>query len=198
MRKKENEKRFKEILLATGRPEMDYVLERLTKMKFFEAPASASKHLCVEGGLCKHSLNVYDEAIGLREIQERLCPGISRSLPDDSIAIAALLHDVCKTDLYRKVDRQSKEIDGSWKRFSAFECREDTFPVGHGEKSVIMLLQWGLELTDEEILAIRWHMGAWNLPFHSVDFTKQYNLANKTPLVPLIQNADNLATNIIE
>lgn len=70
MRKKENEKRFKEILLATKRPYIDYVLEQLTRMKFFEAPASSSKHLCVEGGLCKHSLNVYDEAMGLKEIQK--------------------------------------------------------------------------------------------------------------------------------
>lgn len=70
MRKKENEKRFKEILMATHRPEIDYVLEQLTMMKFFEMPASVTNHLNVEGGLCKHSLNVYDEAMGLREVQE--------------------------------------------------------------------------------------------------------------------------------
>lgn len=196
---KENEKRFKELLLATGRPEIDYVLERLETMGFFRAPASVCKHLCVEGGLCQHSLNVYDEAMGLKALQDDLHPGIGRLFPDESIAIAALLHDVCKTDLYRKVTRQSKDLDGSWKKDSAFEASNDAFPVGHGEKSVIMLLQWGLDLSDAELLAIRWHMGAWNLPFQSQDIIKQYNQAKKShPLVALIANADDLATNIIE
>lgn len=199
MKIKENEKRFKEILLATGRPEIDYVIECLEKMGFFKSPASSSKHLCKEGGLCLHSLNVYDEAMGIKAVQEQLHPGIMSRVSDESIAIAALLHDVCKADMYVRVIQQNKQIDGSWKRGHAYEINDDAFAVGHGEKSVIMLLQWGFDLYDDELLAIRWHMGAWNLPFQSIDYTKQYNQAMKvSPLVSLIANADDIATNIIE
>lgn len=199
MKIKENEKRFKEILLATGRPEIDYVIEQLETMGFFTAPASANKHMSEDGGLCKHSLNVYDEAMGLKALQDKIHPGIMNNISDESIAIAALLHDVCKADLYVKSVRQSKEIDGTWKKTRMFECSEDAFPVGHGEKSVIMLLQWGFDLYDDELLAIRWHMGAWNLPFQSMDIMKQYSTAKKQyTLVSLIANADDIATNIIE
>ena len=35
-------------------------------------------------------------------------------------------------------------------------------PVGHGERSVILIQQRGLTLTLEEITAIRWHMGGFD------------------------------------
>lgn len=194
-----NKKRFTDILLETKRENIDYVIECLDQMGFFEAPASVANHLNEEGGLVQHSLNVYDEAMGLKEIQTRLNPGIGKELNDESIAIAALLHDVCKADLYVKTIRQRKEVDGTWTKGVAYAHNDEAFPAGHGEKSVIMLLQWGLDLSDEELLAIRWHMGAWNIPFQSLDIIKNNDLAKKKyPLVTLISAADSLAAAIIE
>ena len=73
------------------------------------------------------------------------------------------------------------------------------FPLGHGEKSVILLLKWGLRLTDEEMLAIRWHMHAWDLPFQSYDIKSNFNAAKeKCPLLAVIQAADGLAAHILE
>ena len=66
-----------------------------------------------------------------------------------------------------------------------------SFPIGHGEKSVIMLLRLGLDLSEEEMLAIRWHMGE-----HSVAQTELHDLMDaneKYPLVQLLQTADRLA-----
>lgn len=38
---------------------------------------------------------------------------------------------------------------------------KDRFPFGHGEKSVFLISRL-MRLTDEEALAIRWHMGAYD------------------------------------
>ena len=71
--------------------------------------------------------------------------------------------------------------------------------MGHGEKSVIRLLQWGLEMTEDEMLAIRWHMGAFDLPFQSPEAKSNLNIAkSKCPLIAVLSSADALATSILE
>ena len=73
------------------------------------------------------------------------------------------------------------------------------FPMGHGEKSLTLLLCSGLALNDDEMLAIRWHMGAWDLAFQSYEAKSNINEAgNRYPLLSLIQSADNMATHILE
>lgn len=99
---------FIEILKETGRENIDYVIEDLEDLGFFEAPASSKNHFNFEGGLVEHSLNVYKIAIMLKEQIIKLRPDIVNRIPDDSIAIAALLHDVCKADIYKKVVKKSK------------------------------------------------------------------------------------------
>jgi Predicted HD-superfamily hydrolase len=195
----EDSKRFKDILSATGREGIDYVIEELETLGFFAAPASASHHLNVEGGLVKHSLNVYDEAMMIRTQQIAMRPEIAEYIPEDSVAIAALLHDVCKAEIYRKTVRSRKMIDGSWEKYDSWEVDQNTFPCGHGEKSVIQLLRWGLDMTDDEILAIRWHMGPWDLAFQSFEQKGCLNTAkDTTPLLCLVQTADSLASNMLE
>jgi hypothetical protein len=73
------------------------------------------------------------------------------------------------------------------------------FPLEHGEKSVIWLHYNGLRLTVDEIIAIRWHMTACDLPFQSPEMKGNLNAAKeKCPLLPLIQAADGLSANILE
>ena len=94
--------------------------------------------------------------------------------------------------------RQKNEY-GVWEDVPGFDVDYSGFPMGHGEKSVIRLLLSGLELTDEEMLAIRWHMSAWDLAFQSPEQKNNLNMArNLYPLCALLQSADNLASNIIE
>ena len=72
-------------------------------------------------------------------------------------------------------------------------------PVGHGEKSVIMLLSLSMKLTLDETVAIRWHMGAWDLAFNSYEAKKTIGEAgDRYPLLSLIQSADSIATHILE
>lgn len=188
--------RFEKLLRDTNRENIDYVLEDLDSWGFFEAPASSQGHGAYPGGLLEHSLNVYDSAMQARVAMINLRPDLEDDLDPDSIAIAALLHDVCKADFYRLVKKKRRNEVGQYEDFEQYEIHDENFPVGHGEKSVILLLQSGLDLKDEEIYAIRWHMGPWNL---SRDDEKFYRQAGKaSPLQPLIHAADTLASAIVE
>ena len=196
---KKNRERFCEILRSTGRENIEYVIEDLDEWGFFEAPASARNHFNFPGGLVQHSLNVYDMAMAVRESIVKLRPDAEARLKPESVAIAALLHDVCKTSIYRLVKRRQKNEIGVWEEVDAYEVDYSDLPLGHGEKSAIMLLRSGLDLEDEELFAIRWHMGAWDLPAQSIEMDKNYRKANeKSPLVSLIHTADTLAAAVLE
>ncbi len=196
---KANRERFISILRDTGRENIDYVIEDLDSWGFFEAPASARNHFNFPGGLALHSLNVYDMAMAVRSAIIPLRPDMGRALTPGSIAIAALLHDVCKTDIYRRTRRKQRNEIGVWEEIEGYEVDYSNMPVGHGEKSVIMLLRSGLDLEDEEIFAIRWHMGPWDLPAQSIEMDKSYRKAHdRSPLVALFHTADTLAAQILE
>lgn len=195
----ENRERFRKILSETGRDGIDYILEDLDTWGFFDAPASARNHFNFPGGLAQHSLNVYDMAMSLRNAIIPMRPDMETLLNPHSIAIAALLHDVCKTNIYRRTHRKQRNEIGIWEDIEGYEVDYTEMPVGHGEKSVIMLLRSGLDLEDEEIFAIRWHMGPWDLPAQSIEMDKSYRKAHdRSPLVALIHTADTLAAQILE
>ena len=191
---------FIEILSGTGRKGIKQVIEKLGELGFFEAPASTRFHLSAKGGLLEHSLNVYKAATMLREQAILRRPELEQQLQPESVAICSLLHDVCKTDIYKEGILSRKNADGFWEKYPGFMVDYNMgLPLGHGEKSVIMLLSWGLELKPEEMLAIRWHMTAWDLPLQSPEHKESLNAAKaKSPLVSLIQLADGFATGILE
>lgn len=191
-----NRNRFCEILKNTGRENIEYIIEDLESWGFFEAPASSQGHHSFPGGLLEHSLNVYDAAMSIRESMLKMRPDLEEELKPDSIAIAALLHDVCKSDFYQLVKKKKRNEIGIFEETEAYEIHDENFPVGHGEKSVILLLQSGLDLSDEEIYAIRWHMGPWNLNRDDERFYRQ--AAKHTALQPLIYTADTVASQIME
>lgn len=194
-----NKDRFISILRATGRTGVENVITKLSELGFFEAPASTVFHLNYEGGLLQHSLNVYDEAMVITRQQIEFRPEMAEKLPLTSVTVAALLHDVCKAEIYREALKWRKDNEGKWESYNSYEVDYSALPLGHGEKSVIRLLQWGMELTDEEMLAIRWHMGPWELAFQSNDAKGNSNAAkNKTPLCSVIGAADGLATFVLE
>lgn len=195
-----SKEKFTEILSSTGRKGMDSVIAKLEESGFFDAPASSRFHLSCKGGLMEHSMNVYEAALFVREqiIQRR--PELEEQLPLDSVAVCALLHDTCKTDIYKEGILSRKNADGYWEKYVGYQVDYNTgLPLGHGEKSVILLLSWGLELKPEEMLAIRWHMSAWDMPMQSAEHKESFNAAKaKSPLVSLIQTADGIATGLLE
>ena len=76
----------------------------------------------------------------------------------ESVAIVALLHDLCKIGCYKAGTRNVKnETTGQWEKVATF-FYEDKLPYGHGEKSVYIISGF-MRLSREEAMAIRWHMG---------------------------------------
>ena len=126
------------------------------KSDFFTAPASARFHGAYAGGLCDHSLNVYHclvDYLSRPRVQELY--GLEYS--EETVALVALLHDVCKIGCYKQGTRNVKGPDGKWQSVPTYSF-EDPLPYGHGEKSVYIVNGY-LRLTREEAMAIRWHMG---------------------------------------
>ena len=194
-----NKVRFCELLRSTGRENVEYVIEDLETYGFFEAPASARNHFNHPGGLVQHSLNVYDAAMMLREGIIKSRPDMEKRLPVDSVILASLLHDVCKANIYRLVSRKRKNEIGMWEEVEEYEVNYSQLPIGHGEKSVVMLLRMGLDLEDDEICAIRWHMGPWAVDTSSIEQDKSYRQSIlNSPLLPLIHTADTIASQIFE
>lgn len=195
----DNKTEFLQLLRSTEREGIENVIEELEDLGFFEAPASTRFHLNEEGGLMQHSLNVCKCALKVRESMVGIDDSLRELLPIDSVIISALLHDTCKADIYKKAVKRQKNDMGLWVDVLGYDVDYNNFPLGHGEKSVIVLLRCGLDLTDDEIMAIRWHMSAWDLPFQSADIKGNLNKAKDIcPLLSLIQAADGLASNLIE
>ena len=116
---------------------------------FFEAPASTKFHGACKEGLLIHSLNVYDILKKRNDIE--------KTDSDETVAICALLHDLCKTNFYKETTRNVKNASGQWEQVPYYSI-EDQFPYGHGEKSVYILSGF-MKLTRDEAFAIRYHMG---------------------------------------
>ena len=157
---------------------------------FFTAPASTRFHGSHPEGLLEHSLNVYDCLCDLlARPRYKEVYGISYS--EESIAIVALLHDLCKTNFYEESRRNVKE-NGVWKEVPYYTVN-DRLPYGHGEKSVYIASGY-MRLTRDEAFAIRYHMG-----FSTKDEPAQVGAAFEMfPLAFALHTADMEATYFLE
>jgi hypothetical protein len=167
------------------------LLDYLLNSDFFTAPASARFHSSYEGGLVDHSVNVYDCLTSYLN-SPRTVDIIGTKYTDESIAIVALLHDLCKIDVYKKGFRNVKDEKGTWQRVDTFEY-DDRMPYGHGEKSVYIISGY-MRLTREEAFAIRYHMG-----YSSTEDPRNVSAAFEMfPLAFALSTADSEATYFVE
>ena len=147
---------YKENITRKGADKLlEYLLSE--ESDFFTAPASTRYHGAYAGGLLTHSLNVYHN---LTEYLARSRCSEVFHMPEysaESIAICALLHDLCKMNFYSVDYRNAKNEQGVWEKVPYYKI-DDRLPYGHGEKSVF-LIQFFMHLRKEEAMAIRWHMG---------------------------------------
>lgn len=134
----------------------DNFLNYLLKTDFFTAPASTRFHGSHEGGLLEHSLNVYHCLKDYLE-RDRTKQLYRMNYSEETIALCALLHDVCKVNFYKTDYRNAKNERGEWEKVPYYTI-DDTLPYGHGEKSVYIISSF-MRLTREEAFAIRYHMG---------------------------------------
>lgn len=143
---------FLTLLRTVNREGIENLIEFIEKTDFFKAPASTKFHGNYEGGLVEHSLKVYE--ILKHKVETNIEP---LQVPEESIIIIALLHDICKANFYKVDYRNAKNALGVWEKVPYYAV-DDTIPYGHGEKSVMMITEY-MKLTPEEKYCIRWHMG---------------------------------------
>ncbi len=176
-----------ELLRQTGRKGIDGILKTLEERKFYTVPASIIHQNPEKSGLVHHSLMVYEEAMKLWEASSN-----KDRITKESIIIVSLLHDLCKTDVYYEDSSQP----------TRFKKRNPRFPVGHGERSILLALMSGLEMTEDECIAIRWHMGCHEIiqkdkKGRDTEEYLNYKLGtdeNYHPLTKILQLADQIAT----
>ena len=168
------------------------VVERLTEGGFFTAPASTKYHGAYEGGLFDHSYNVTTTLMELTKDNK-----LEWQRPE-SPYIIGMFHDICKQDQYRHPATETM-VDNSgakyrWVDTEAWEYEPETLLKGHGEKSVMLLSEY-LQLTMEEILCIRYHMGAFVDQKEWNDYTRAIH---RCPNVLWTHMADMIAAHIME
>jgi len=154
---------------------------------FFYAPASTKYHGNYSGGLYEHSRQVY---LRLKELTENNKLIWSRP---QSPFIVGMFHDMCKCDQYSKAYEETEYIvDGKklcpFDKFH-YEYDQKTILKGHGSKSVILLSQF-INLTEEEMLCIRFHMG----PYEQDDWDSYDKAIRKYETVLWTNHADMLAS----
>ena len=149
----ENKERFISLLTSVKRDGIEDLLKWLEESDFYEAPASTRFHGSYKGGLLQHSLNVYDELKRLLSVYPEI------QVSEESIIISALLHDLCKANLYA-VEKKNRKVDGKWETYDGYITKEKFCFGGHGSKSVF-LAQHFIKLTPEEAVAINSHMSSW-------------------------------------
>ena len=207
----DNIKKFEELL---GSVQKDGIHKLMNYIKnstdFYKAPASTRFHLACEGGLSQHSLNVYDCLIAKKE--SPIWKPILAEIPDDSLIIIALLHDLCKANFYSEGTKNQKTYDPEkvaaaevwqrkhdskgdfiWETIKTYQV-DDQLPLGHGEKSV-MIIQCYIRLSMQEVMAIRWHMG-FSEPKENYNSLGQ--AMEKYPIILALHEADLEATKILE
>lgn len=151
------------------------VIDRLRDMNFFTAPASTKFHGNYEGGLFTHSFVVARTLVELTDCNNLMWER------KESPYIIGMFHDLCKTDYYI-----SNGTGHAWER------NDDCLLKGHGEKSVMLLSQF-YTLTEEEIMCIRYHMGAFTPKEEWSDYTRA---VHAYPNVLWTHHADMIASHV--
>lgn len=189
-----NRDRFVEIFQSSVKREgSEKLLNYLLKSDFFTAPSSTRFHCSYEGGLCQHSLNVYDclnDYLKRDYVKNRY----NIDPNEETIAIVTLLHDVCKTNTYTVSMRNKKDETGQWVQVPFYEFNEKFSYGSHGGKSIAIIQEF-MKLKLDEQVAINCHMGAYDRLPGDFSLNSAYS---QYPLALAVHIADVEASVLIE
>ena len=173
-KRERNKEYFISKLESTKRKGIPKLLKFLESTDFYKAPASSRFHNACPGGLVDHLIKVYR----LLFVKNR---DYKRKIPEDSLIICGLLHDISKINNYLIELKwtKNKETGNQWIQQKIYTINKNRLDLGHGESSVITLMRF-IELTDFEMTAIRFHMG-FSLPKE-----EYYSLSNSLRVFPNI------------
>jgi len=161
------------LLSNVKRKGIENLVSWFNESDFFVAPASTMFHGNYEGGLAAHSYEVY------KEFKKKI-ENYSLNVSEESMILSSLCHDCCKIDYYIPNYLKSGNLSDS-KPYKT----EDNFPFGHGEKSAVLAQKY-IDLTNQELTLIRWHMGAEDKSWE--DYKEK--VESTYPEVVLFQHAD--------
>ena len=177
------------------------LVDYLEKNGFFEAPASTQYHSNFKGGLCLHSLNVYENIIKLADLY---FPG---KYSKSTLITVSLLHDIAKTDFYEpyvmnkkiyseKGSKQDNQGRFDWFAENAYKVRDshERFIAGTHEENSLLILSRFIPLTLEESVAVMNHHGTAS-PNAPSDLSA---IMNKFPLLTLLHLSDMVSTYVNE
>lgn len=168
------EKRIKEFREITKGIFNDKQVSTLIEMGYFKVPASRKHHGTKEGDLYLHSKMIY---LQLEEYTQKLyLSWKARRSP----IVVAFLHDLCKVDDYVLEDGK-------------YVWNKNSMLAGHGDKSAIMALQLFPDLTDEEVMCIRYHMGAYE---GKEKWESLGNAIKRYPNILWVHQADMITSNV--
>lgn len=179
---KQNKKKFLELISSIKTPDADIkgLIKWLEKSDFFEAPATTRYHGSYPGGLCAHSLQVYENLVKLSEMfalvpdQKWEVDADGRPIPDsvrtvmrptysdDTLKIVALMHDIAKANHFTTFMRNVKNEDtGRWEQQQEFKVRDagERFIYGNHEQNSEFMAHTFFPLSVEESSAILNHQG---------------------------------------
>jgi len=163
----ENYIKFKELLSSVNREGIGDLIAYLDTTDFKLAPASTKYHGSCPGGLCAHSLAVYDTlvkiitSLGVTEYDQ------------DTLKIVALLHDISKINSYEQSIRNEKvyKQNGSkydelgnydWESKKCYKLKEDRFVFVNHESTSEFIIRQFIQLKIEESIAIMTHHGGFD------------------------------------
>lgn len=194
-----NYERFKDLLRSTNRDGIEELINYLdTKTDFKFAPASTRYHGSFKGGLCEHSLNVYDILVNMNNLYKEIT---GECFEEDSLIIVALLHDISKVNTYED-SFQNKKIykeDGSkwdelgnydWVSVKSYRTKDynDRFVFVNHELTSEFIVRQFIGLRVAESAAIVMHhngMGHDSIPSETTGLA-----LSKFPLALLLHSAD--------
>jgi len=168
----ENKQKILSLLNSVERENIDALITYLKESDFFVAPASTRYHLNFPGGLAQHSLNVCKSLKHLNKIYKI-------NIPEESVIITSLLHDICKINLYIPT--------GNGYIFNSSQ------PPGHGSLSVERIKKY-IDLTEKEEMMIRWHMNHYDKEFKN----SESSVRGKHPEIYVMYFADHLSSEYLE
>lgn len=142
-----NKRKIIKLLRKVRRKGIRKLITYLQEKDYFSAPASTRFHASHVGGLAEHSWSVY-------KLFRKKNKEFNLNLPEETVIICSLLHDLCKVGVYSERTLKNGEPSKI-----PYELNED-LPLGHCTKSIFLIRRF-IELTEEEALIIRWHM-SWS------------------------------------
>lgn len=179
-----NKERFNNLLRDTEIKGVEELILALEEGGFYSAPASAGNHLCYEGGLLEHSLNVLDAALEVTVSGE-----FSNKVTYNDLVVACLLHDVGKMGAFGRQNYEPNILK-SGNVSTSKPWITTGLGLQHQDISIMTVSKY-IDLSEEQAKAIKYHNGLYTADGRDIK-------GKETPLYLIVHFADMWASRVME